>query len=489
MSITNFKPLDSIEFCIWDNDDIRNSSALGRDTEGLMFPDLYVDSEPKKGGLIDARMGTTDDNIICVTCGLNTKYCVGHFGHITLETPVFNIIYIQIVKKILSCVCLKCSKILVHKNVKELDDIVKNKIGMNRLNSIKESNKEVQTCQNCGTPVSKIKLDSKKTSFAIQLIAEIKMDEHNDDMKVVDKKVSRILTAEDCYNILKNISDNDCILLGLNAIASRPESMIIRTLPVPPVPVRPSVRLEGSSSTREDDLTVSLANIVKANKRLSSSKEPMNKTSQVVQNISTNAQFLQYHVATYYDNDTSLMPRSEQKSGKSNKSLCERLKTKEGRFRNNLMGKRVDFSARTVITPDPSISINQVGVPIDVAMKLTFPEIVTPYNIGRLQELVKNGRSIYPGANYVIKKNPNGTENNIALMYRKDKIELHQGDVVLRHLNDTDIVLLNRQPTLHKQSMMGHYVHVIDDPTYASFRVNVGVTAPYNADYDGITRN
>jgi len=489
MSNLNFKSLDSIEFCVWNNDDIRNSSALGRDTEGLTNPDLYSDSEPKKDGLIDARMGTTDDNIVCATCGLSSTYCPGHFGHIILENHVFNIIYLQIVKKILSCVCLKCSKILIHKNVRELDDINKNKIGLSKLNSIKESNKEVQTCQNCGTPVSKIKLDNRKTNFAIQLIAEIKMDEHNDDMKIVDKKVSRILTAEDCYNILKNISDNDCILLGLNPKVCRPENMIIKNLPVPPVPVRPSVRVEGSSLTREDDLTACLANIVKANSRLEKSKNPINRTSQIAQNISTNAQFLQYHVATYYDNETSLMPKSEQKSGKSLKSICERLKSKEGRFRNNLMGKRVDFSARTVITPDPSISVNQVGVPIDIAMKLTFPEVVTPYNIGKMQELVNNGRFIYPGANFVIRKNPNGKDNNIALMYRRDKIELRYSDVVLRHLNENDIVLLNRQPTLHKQSMMGHYVHVIDDPTYASFRVNVGVTAPYNADYDGITRN
>ncbi len=299
-----------------------------------------------------------------------------------------------------------------------------------------------------------------------------------------EKKIQRVLTPEDCYNILKNISDEDCVILGLNPKKCRPEEMIHRIFPVPPVPVRPSVRADGSSLTREDDLTRKLAEIVKKNEQLAKYKETLG--GQSSQNISNQSQLLQYHIATYFDNETPFMPKSEQK-GKVVKSLVARLKGKEGRFRNNLMGKRVDFSARTVITPDPSIDINQVGVPLLVAMNLTYPEIVTPYNIDWLQKLVRNGRNVYPGANFVVQKKSydSDREIRIALMFRKDKVELHYGDIVERHLIDQDIVLLNRQPTLHKQSMMGHYVHVIRDPAYTSFRVNVGVTKPFNADFDG----
>jgi DNA-directed RNA polymerase II subunit RPB1 len=258
--------------------------------------------------------------------------------------------------------------------------------------------------------------------------------------------------------------------------------MIHKIFPVPPVPVRPSVRMEGAAVAREDDLTRKLAEIVKRNEQLSKDKEKIgNQTSQM---IASQSQLLQYHIATYFDNSTPMISKSEQK-GKMIKSLVERLKGKEGRFRNNLLGKRVDFSARTVITPDPNIDINQVGVPMIVAMNLTYPEVVTKYNIESMKQLVHNGSDIYPGANYVIKKSSSGKEEFISLKYGKDKVELQEGDIVERHLIDKDIVLLNRQPTLHKQSMMGHYVNVVNDPSYNSFRVNVGVTAPYNADYDG----
>jgi DNA-directed RNA polymerase II subunit RPB1 len=264
---------------------------------------------------------------------------------------------------------------------------------------------------------------------------------------------------------LKNISDDDCIILGLNPKKCRPEDMILKIFPVPPVPVRPSVRIEGSSITREDDLTRKLADIVKKNNLLAQTKESI--SGHVPQHILNQSQLLQYHIATYLDNETPLILKSEQK-GKVMKSLTSRLKGKEGRLRSNLMGKRNDFSARTVITPDPSIDINQVGVPISIAMNLTYPEVVTPYNIEMMRKLVLNGRDIYPGANFVIRKSDSETDRNlpIDLRYRKEKIDLRYGDIVERHLTENDIVLLNRQPTLHKQSMMGHYVHVIQDQEY-----------------------
>jgi DNA-directed RNA polymerase II subunit RPB1 len=149
--------------------------------------------------------------------------------------------------------------------------------------------------------------------------------------------------------------------------------------------------------------------------------------------------------------------------------------------------KRTDFSGRTVITPDPNLSINELGMPITIAKNITFPEIVTPYNIENLSKLVKNGRDKYPGANFVIPMSTNefDTKLPIDLRFRKEKIELRYGDVVERHIVNGDIVLLNRQPTLHKQSMMGHRIKVIDNPNYCTFRINPNVTTPYNADFDG----
>ena len=156
------------------------------------------------------------------------------------------------------------------------------------------------------------------------------------------------------------------------------------------------------------------------------------------------------------------------------------------------MGKRTDFSGRTVITPDPTLSVNELGMPIQIAKNITFPEIVTPYNIEYLSRLVRNGRDVYPGANFVLRLNYRDGKpevQHIYLKYRKKDIRLKLGDVVERHSIDGDYVLFNRQPTLHKPSMMGHKIQVINNDNLNTFRMNVSVCKPYNADFDGDEMN
>jgi DNA-directed RNA polymerase II subunit RPB1 len=490
------KPIDSIEFSIWGNQEVKNTSALGRDSVGLNIPDLYDNMEPKKGGLIDTRLGVIENHIDCGTCGLNTNYCVGHFGHIDLAVPVFHMGYLNYVKKILSCICLRCSKLLVYKNEEDLTDMLKNKSGKTRFAEIRAIAKNVSYCQKldygCGTPVSKIKVDINKKTAVINIISETNLTNVPVEAGGIDgkKKIKQIITPEECYNILKNISDKDCMIMGLDPKKSRPEDMIYKIFPVPPVQVRPSAKADFmASSILVDDLTRKLTDIIKNNARIRKFKENMNEST--AKYSQDNINLMQYHVATYFDNDSVSIPKSEQ-GGKPVKTLASRLKGKQGRIRGNLMGKRVDFSARTVITPDPTIDINQLGVPLKVAMNLTFPEVVTPNNIEHLQKLVKNGSNVYPGANFVFPvSRMTGSDRvlPIVLRYRKDKVELRYGDIVERHIVDDDFVLLNRQPTLHKLSMMGHRIKVIHDDNLATFRLNVAATTPYNADFDGDEMN
>ncbi|NBV32210.1 MAG: DNA-directed RNA polymerase subunit A'/A'', partial [Bacteroidetes bacterium] len=144
------------------------------------------------------------------------------------------------------------------------------------------------------------------------------------------------------------------------------------------------------------------------------------------------------------------------------------------------MGKRVDFSARSVITPDANIELDELGVPEEIALNLTFPEIVNVYNRDRLMSYVRNGPNKHPGAKSVFLKLDN---RMVSLRYvSPDTIDLREGDVVHRHLIDGDSVLFNRQPSLHKASMMSHRVRVLP---YSTFRLNVSATRPYNADFDG----
>ncbi len=487
------RPIDKIVFCVWGNDEIRNISCLGKDSMGIELPDLYDNMEPKYGGLIDTRLGVSLLNINCATCGFDSTNCVGHFGHIELAEPVYHVGYLPWVKKILGCVCLKCSKILIKKNEDELLNVAQMKMGKQRLNDVKKSIKSISHCSHplygCGTPVSKIRIETKKSTGTNQIVTEllIPTTEENPDQKgkTLKKSIKNVLTPEMCYDILKNISDSDLILMGIDPTKTRPEDFIHKIFPFSPVAIRPSAKVDFlDSQSKEDDITLKLHDIVKANNRVRKTRETG--TDSAIKYGPDAVQLLQYHIHTNFDNETAGVLKSEQKS-KPTKSISSRLKGKEGRIRGNLMGKRVNFSGRTVISPDPSLSMDQLRVPIKIAINLTIPEIVTPSNIEYLSGLVRNGTDIYPGANYVI---PANTEvSPIFLKFAREKVNLQYGDTVERHVIDGDIILFNRQPTLHKLSMMAHRVIVIRDWSINTFSFALCNTKPYNADFDGDEMN
>ena len=266
----------------------------------------------------------------------------------------------------------------------------------------------------------------------------------------------------------------------MNPVAGRPEWMVLEVLPVPPVAVRPSITLE-SGERSEDDLTHKLGDIVRTNQRL---LENLNAGAPEVI-IEDLWDLLQYHVTTFFENNVAQVPPARHRSGRPLKTLSERIKGKDGRFRKNLAGKRVNFSARTVISPDPFLDIDEVGVPLLIAKELTVPEKVTKDNIEQLKALVKKGPSEYPSANYVI--TPDGKRKIISDETRDAILEeLAPGYTVERHLIDGDIVLFNRQPSLHRMSIMAHRVRVLP---YKTFRLNLCTTIPYNADFDGDEMN
>lgn len=482
-----------VDFCIYGNVEIENDSVIP-DSIGINKPDIYNNGEPVEGGVIDTRLGVTESHSICGTCGEKALTCPGHFGHIKLVEPVFHMGFSSYVKTILSCICIRCSKLLVYKNEGEIDKLIKNKQGKQRYAEIRSASKGITHCQKensgCGTPAHKITIDKKHGN--VFLLAEaIKKSGDTNETVEVKKRAPQILTPQLCYDLLKNISREDCIVMGFDPDKSRPEDMIIVNFAIPPVQVRPSIKMEISSfSTQDDDLTHKIVDIIKTNENLRDAKGD----GALVKTNTVNDDFmlLQFHVATFYANDIIGLPKSLQKNKKATKSLSERLKGKEGRVRGNLMGKRVNMSARTVITSDPNIPLNGIGIPLIIAKNLTYPEIVTVDNIKRMEQLVKNGRNIYPGANFVIKNiidnSGNESMHTFDLKYNK-KVVIQPGNIVERHLNDGDIVLFNRQPSLHKLSMMGHMTHIIPNMALQTFRMNVNVTEPYNADFDGDEMN
>lgn len=488
--------IEQIEFSIYTNADVKKYSAVSNDPLGINLAESYEQYEPKKGGLVDLALGTCDIYLQCATCGLNSIECPGHFGHTVLASPVFNFGFLNHLKNILQCICLKCSNILVDKTDINFKKTISKK-PENRFKEIKILTKNINFCFHCGVPVPKIKREVKDNG-SIKIMIERDINTTGNTTETLDvnilKKTKESLSPLDCSYILRNISDSDCFLLGFNPSMHRPEDLIIENFPIPPSIIRPTAKVDFlSSSTSEDALTLKIADIITANKRVRNQMEKETLTNELSTYSADIFNLLQFHIATYYDNSSVSLPRTEFKTGgRQTKSIVDRIKGKKGRMRSNLMGKRVDFSGRTVITSDPYIAIDQVGIPKKMAMELTIPEEVTPHNIKYLSALVKNGKDIYPGANFVLRTNYRNSiqeTQKIDLKYRKKAIKLQLDDIVERHATNNDFVLFNRQPTLHKPSMMGHRIQVIDDDRLNTFRVNVSVCKPYNADFDGDEMN
>ena len=287
------------------------------------------------------------------------------------------------------------------------------------------------------------------------------------------------LTPSEVRERLEKITDEDACVLGVNSEVARPEWLVLTVLPVPPVTVRPSITLD-TGERSEDDLTHKLVDILRINQRLLENMEA-GAPQLIVEDL---WELLQYHVTTYFDNEASGVPPARHRSGRPLKTLTQRLKGKEGRFRSNLSGKRVNFSARTVISPDPNISINEVGVPEMIAKEVTVPVYVNEWNIDEMRTYIENGPDVHPGANYV----RNGNTKRRVTKDTKEFIleQLEPGFIIDRHLKDGDMVLFNRQPSLHRMSMMAHEVRVLP---YKTFRLNLCVCPPYNADFDGDEMN
>lgn len=495
--VSNIANITEVKFGLLNPEALKKASVCH-----VTIPETYDGNEPKENGLFDPRMGVLERGRICPTDDYDHTICPGYFGHIELPLPVYWIQHMDTIIKLLRCVCIRCANLLVDKSNPIIMKELKKKNGANAFKYIadlctKQSSKKCIYNGGCNavqpTIYRKVMGDKYKNDNIIQIDAEYSSDAFKD---ANEKKLKFMLPVEHVLNIFKKITNEDAELLGFDIIDSRPEWMICTVVPVAPPAVRPSVR-QDNNQRAEDDLTSKIAEIVKNVILLKKELEKALKKDSDVEKESSARQInlvhnmIQYHVATMVDNEIKNIPVSSRRSGQPLKMIRQRLKGKEGRIRSNIMGKRVDFSGRTVVGVDPSISIDEYGVPMKIAMNLTVPEIVTKYNKEKLYRLVRNGPLIHPGAKQITKMNydENGTAHpeHIYLKYiDRNSVVLEDGDVIDRHLMDGDWGQFNRQPSLHRMSMMAHKVKVMPGKT---FRLNVYCTAPYNADFDGDEMN
>ena len=474
----DIKEITGIQFSLFSPSEMRKYSV----TE-ITAPETYdEDGMPVQGGLMDNRLGTLEPGQKCATCGNTALRCPGHFGHIELAEPVIHISFAEYVNKLLHGFCRVCGRIKLNDeeiqmfkshidSESEFNPKIKDKIAK----QIFTKTKKIMICPHCGTDQYPIEF-VKPTIF-------------HEIIPTSEKSggATRLLPSA-IRERLERITDDDLTVINFNSVLNdnglrtiRPEWFVLQVLGVPPVVVRPSITLE-SGIRSEDDLTHKTVDILRVNQRVRESKES-GTPPLIVQDL---VDLLQYHVTTFFDNEVSGIPQSHHRSGRPLKTISQRLKGKEGRFRGSLSGKRVDFSARTVIAPDPSLDISDVGIPLAIAKKLTIPEKFSKWNSDFLKSLILNGPDVHPGANYIIRPD----KVKIRLDYVEDKEalldSLTDGFIIERHLLDGDIVIFNRQPSLHRMSVMAHTVRVLP---YRTFRLHPAVCPPYNADFDGDEMN
>ncbi|MHA2122015.1 MAG: DNA-directed RNA polymerase subunit A' [Promethearchaeota archaeon] len=461
------KMIEKIKFGLLSPDEIRKMSAAR-----IITADTYdEDGLPIPSGLMDQRLGTIEPGQRCQTCGNLVSNCMGHFGHIELARPVIHVGYAKRVLKVLRSICPECSRLMLTEEEKEefrTDQIKHRKIFFegdeDAAKIVFKRARKARICPYCSTKKKKIIIEKPTTFYEEE-----------------EGKGSRRLTPIEILERLKKMNDVDLRVLGISPENARLEWVIFTVLPIPPVCARPSITLD-SGIRSEDDLTHKLVDVIRINQRLRENIDA-GAPHLIVEDL---WELLQYHITTYFDNQVSGIPPARHRSGRALRTLTQRLKGKEGRFRSNLSGKRVDFSARSVISPNPYISINDVGVPIEIAKILTIPTNVNDWNIEEMKQMVLNGPFHHPGANYIIRND----RRRIDLRYVKNRKiiadMLAPGFTVERHLNNGDLVLFNRQPSLHRMSIMAHEVKIMDGRT---FRLNLTVCPPYNADFDGDEMN
>ncbi|WP_255151442.1 DNA-directed RNA polymerase subunit A' [Halorarius halobius] len=532
------KQIGSLSFGLMDPEEYREMSATK-----VITADTYDDDGfPIDMGLMDPRLGVIDPGLECKTCGKHSGSCNGHFGHIELAAPVIHVGFSKLIRRLLRGTCRECSRLCLTDDEKsefrdrltttrqlgeDLGDVTKA--------AIRQARKK-DRCPHCGEKQYDIQHEKPTTYYEVQEVLSSEysetiaaamegrpVDEEDDtdrepvapqelaeetgidvsrineilssefrptkeDRKKLEKALDVDLTEEDMNKLMpsdirdwfEDIPDEDIEVLGIDASKSRPEWIILTVLPVPPVTARPSITLDNGQRS-EDDLTHKLVDIIRINQRFMENREA-GAPQLIIEDL---WELLQYHVTTFMDNEISGTPPARHRSGRPLKTLSQRLKGKEGRFRGSLSGKRVNFSARTVISPDPTLSLNEVGVPDRVATEMTQTMNVNERNLDDARRYVANGPEQHPGANYV--RRPDGrrlkvTEKNCEELAEK----VDPGWEVSRHLIDGDIVIFNRQPSLHRMSIMAHEVVVMP---YKTFRLNTTVCPPYNADFDGDEMN
>jgi len=497
----DLRELEEITFGILSEKEIKAISVCE-----ITSPKLCtLDKNTGYGTVYDPRLGTLENTKNCETCGLGIWDCPSHWSYIQLNEPIIHPLFYKRVVDFLKCFCIKCNKLLITYDQLLINDLTKIK-SSKRFDRILEKIEKIEMCSECSHPQPMIKYSTLDNNISMVY-------------KQKDKgKISIVLPVDEIKKTFENITYDDVRMVGFNPELVHPKSLILTVFPVLPPACRPYVMADGQLC--DDDLTIQIVEIIKANNHLKPDENGHISETKRQKYLQT----LKFRISTFYNNSSARAKHTT--NGRPIKGLKERLTGKNGQIRNNLMGKRVDQTGRTVIGPDPTLKMGQLGVPEHMAKILTVPVRVTSFNYDQLTELVNSGKvnhvitkdGIKINLQYhifdkgtrlnhgdiIIRKDKNtGEEIEIIVNNGKDtlqpgdklrrngelisdlkypgrkKYHLNIGDVCERQLQNQDILLLNRQPTLHSGSMMAQEVVIHNGKT---LRFNLSIAKSYNAD-------
>lgn len=486
--------ISSINFGILSDEDVLNGSVAEINDPNY---NLSNNRNEMKKTLNDPRLGAIKAKVKCETCDCDLKTCTGHFGHIVLNQPIVNPLFYSHLLLVLKCICISCRRLRISE-----ERICENKFhllsGYLKFKAISDYLDTVKTCLECHQQHVKTVFDDTTADYY-----------HVSSNGSSETKT--LLTTKEIEDILGLLSDDDIEILGFTKNLNHPKNYIMNYFPVLPPVSRISLS-NGENTTVEEDLTIHLSDIIKINNNLAKEGADIKK---LMEN-------LKGKIATFFNNSNE--KSKHHRSGKATKGIKERLGGKNGIFRKNLMGKRVNFSARTVIGPDPTLKMDEIAIPPEIAKNLYIPIHVNELNLEEVRQLNREKKivakitedfEIINTAKKFKLSNLNfgdilirdGKEQKVLNLkdtfYPTDKfarngkiydIEIEEtilpdifvGDIVHRKLQDGDTVILNRQPTLHRASMQA--VKIIIRPG-KTIRMNLAITKPFNADFDGDEMN
>uniref|UniRef100_A0A3B3WQJ2 DNA-directed RNA polymerase subunit n=1 Tax=Poecilia mexicana TaxID=48701 RepID=A0A3B3WQJ2_9TELE len=546
-----WRRLEGMSFGLYSPEEIRKLSV--KTITNSKFLDAV--GNVAQNSLYDLALGPTDIKEICSTCCQDFNNCPGHFGHIELPLPVYNPLffdklYLLIRGSCLSCHMLTCPRAAIHLLVNQLRllergameevHLVERVLNQHLEENPKATGDEIeQVLREFTSMVIGTNAEASQNSKPIKHLVEKKSSLINDFWRVqlntrkcpycrVGRSTVRrehntklIITMPTGGQTDENTGGGlwQCIMFSFVVFlfnfvfidCSGSFSFFILVWLI--FRYRPINRLGDQMFTNGQTVNMQavmkdcgiirkLLTLIAGEKQTEEVEEVVREQDQTflsgISGVTLPDKLynmwirLQSHVNIVFDSEMDKLITDKYPG------IRQILEKKDGLFRKHMMGKRVDYAARSVICPDMYIGTNEIGIPMVFATKLTYPQPVTPWNVKELRQAVLNGPNVHPGASMVINEDGRKTILSPSSAAQREAVAKQlltpcpgphkmPMKIVNRHIKNGDVLLLNRQPTLHRPSIQAHCARIL--PGEKVLRLHYANCKAYNADFDGDEMN